>query len=48
MITRRVENPVPLKSLLVAPPDDLLVTRAVSPKLNSPKFDSPELLEETA
>jgi putative SOS response-associated peptidase YedK len=38
-------DPIALKPLLVPPPDDLLVTRPVSPKLNSPKFDSPELLE---
>jgi putative SOS response-associated peptidase YedK len=44
----RVADPGSLKPLLVAPPDDLLVTRPVSPKLNSPKFDSPELLEESA
>jgi putative SOS response-associated peptidase YedK len=44
----RVEDPASLKPLLTPAPDDLLVTRAVSPKLSSPKFDSPELLEETA
>jgi putative SOS response-associated peptidase YedK len=44
----RVEDPASLKRLLAPAPDDMLVTRAVSPKLNSPKFDSPELLEETA
>lgn len=35
-----------LKGLLLPAADDLLVARAVSPKLNSPRFDSPELLEE--
>jgi len=44
----RVDEPTALKALLVAPPDDLLVTRPVSPKLNRPKFDSAELLEESA
>jgi putative SOS response-associated peptidase YedK len=44
----RVEDPASLKPMLAAAPDDLLVARAVSPKLNSPKYDSAELLEETA
>ncbi|HVA81712.1 MAG TPA: SOS response-associated peptidase [Candidatus Binataceae bacterium] len=36
-----------LKPMLRPAPDDLLITTPVSSKLNSPKFDSPELLEET-
>jgi len=37
--------PLPLKRLLVPAPDELLITQLASPKLNSPKFDSPDLLE---
>ncbi|HVA77478.1 MAG TPA: SOS response-associated peptidase [Candidatus Binataceae bacterium] len=36
-----------LKPMLAPAADDLLITTAVSAKLNSPKFDSPELLEES-
>jgi putative SOS response-associated peptidase YedK len=36
-----------LKPMLAPAPDGLLLATPVSPKLNSPKFDSPELLEET-
>ena len=36
-----------LKPMLAPAPDDLLLTTPVSPRLNNPKFDSPELLEET-
>ena len=36
-----------LKPMLAPAPDDLLRTTPVSPLLNNPKFDSPELLEET-
>jgi putative SOS response-associated peptidase YedK len=36
-----------LKPMLAPAPDDLLLTTRVSPQLNNPKFDSPELLEET-
>lgn len=36
-----------LKPMLAPAPDDLLLTTPVSPQLNNPKFDSPELLEET-
>ncbi|MHB8382465.1 MAG: SOS response-associated peptidase [Candidatus Binataceae bacterium] len=36
-----------LKPMLMPAPDGLLLTTPVSPLLNSPKFDSPELLEET-
>jgi SOS response associated peptidase (SRAP) len=40
-------NPEPpsLTRLLVPAPDSLLSSRSVSPKVNSPKFDSPDLLE---
>ena len=36
-----------LKPMLAPASDDLLLTTPVSPQLNNPKFDSPELLEET-
>jgi len=36
-----------LKAMLAPAPDDLLRTTPVSPLLNNPRFDSPELLEET-
>lgn len=36
-----------LKPMLAPAPDNLLLTTPVSPQLNNPKFDSPELLEET-
>ncbi len=35
-----------LKGLLVPAPEGLLVGRPVSPRLNSPRYDSPELLAE--
>jgi putative SOS response-associated peptidase YedK len=35
-----------LKPMLAPAADDLLITTPVSAKLNSPKFDAPELLEE--
>jgi putative SOS response-associated peptidase YedK len=38
-------DPLALKHLLAPAPDDLLAARAVSPKVNSSKIDSPELLE---
>ncbi|HYB91563.1 MAG TPA: SOS response-associated peptidase [Candidatus Binataceae bacterium] len=38
-------DPLPLKRFLVATPGDLLVAEPASAKLNSPKFDSPDLLK---
>lgn len=40
------DDPVLLKGLLVPAPDGLLVARPVSPKLNSPRNESPDLLAE--
>lgn len=39
-------NPAELKRLLVPAPDDLLVPRRVSPRVNDVKNDDPSLLEE--
>ena len=41
-IDPRQDNLVLLKGLLAPAPDDLLVAQPVSPKLNSPKYNSPE------
>ncbi len=43
----RCPDAMALKPMLAPAPDDLLLTTPVSPQLNNPNFDSPELLEET-
>jgi len=45
-LDRKQGDAARLKALLHPPPDDLLVARPVSPLLNSPKNDYPELLQE--
>lgn len=40
------KDPLALKGLLVPAPEGLLVARPVSPRLNSPRYDSPGLLAE--
>ena len=44
-LDRGAEHPDAIRSLLDLPPDDAFVSAAVSPRVNSVKFDDPDLLQ---